>query len=593
MVSEVRQYQPSTFVGEALPSREIASGAKAWFRRYALVLTVYVLAMWFTGAVFMGDTEGYVVSILAYHGSPEYVVRDSSVRDYLSENPFWECGHLFWRPLGLVLYEWLEPLSRLVSGAEPGMNAFFLLKAVNWLAGLLSVFCLHAIVRRLSRRLWVANVVSIAFIFSQGFLNFAQSGSSYIAGLSLLLLGLYVLVRSEDRGQSWLAASFAGLAFAAALTMWLPYVLAIPAAVAAPLLLFGANKRRWQLAMRTVIAFGLVTFVSYAIVMVYLGIDTPKEMTAWLSNASHGINSGGVGRAAIGFPRSLINMGNDGVLFKRFLVHDSFNPVTISELFRLSFWKLLVFYLFVASTPLFLMRSGGGRRILALTLFGAAPLLTFALRFAGGDVERYLPLYPFFFLGLAGVLNTNRVRWAFKAIPVVFIAAMIVTNSLALATSTVDRKEQAAASRMQDLVPRLRKGSEVVVSHLQDDLFSFQAASPFHPLAASSDYRFYSVIVTNTPHVDSWREEFAAQAIAVWDGGGDIWISKRLLNSIPKAEWNWVEGADPRVSWRDINSFFAQMQTGDGAGNEDGFLLLLQSQQNKNTLIDFARALRK
>jgi len=370
--------------------------------------------------------------------------------------------------------------------------------------------------------------------------------------------------------------------------MWLPFVLAIPGALITPLLLFGANKQRWQLAIRTAVAFGLATSISYGIVMACFGIDTPKEMIAWLSNASHGVQAGGVGRAAIGLPRSFINMGNDGILFKRFLVHDPFNPVTVSELFRLSFWKLLVFYLFVASIPLFLMRSGEGRRLVALTLFGAAPLLIFAIRFDGGAVERYLPLYPFLFLGLAGVLNTDRVRWAFKAIPVVFIAAMIVTNSLALATSTVDRKEHAAANRLQDLVPRLRKGSEVVVSHLQDDLFSFQTASPFHPLAATSDYRFYSVIVPNTPHVDSWREEFAAQAIAVWDGGGDIWISKRLLNSSPKAEWNWVEGADPRVSWRDINSFFAQMQTGEGAGNDDGFLLLLQSQQNKNTVIGFA-----
>lgn len=593
MVSEVRPYQPSTFLETALTSPRIARAAKAWFRRYALVLTVYVLAMWFTGAVFMADTEGYVVSILAYHGSPEYVVRDPLVGNYLSENPFWECGHLFWRPLGLVLFNTLGPLSRLVVGAEPGMNVFFLLKVVNWLAGLLSVFCLCAIVRRVTTRMWVANLATIAFVFSQGFLNFSQSGASYVSGLSLLLLGLYLLVRAEETNHSWLAASLAGMALAGAVCMWLPFVLAIPGTLIAPLLLFGTNKQRWQLAVRTAVTFGLAISLSYGIVMASFGIDTPKEMIAWLSNASHGVQAGGVGRAAIGFPRSLINMGNDGILFKRFLVHDSFNPVTVSELFRLSFWKLFVFYLFIASAPWFLMRSAGGRRTLALLLFGAAPLFIFAIRFDGGAVERYLPLYPFFFLGLAGVLNTDRVRWAFKAIPVVFIAAMIVTNSLALATSSVDRKEQAAAVRMQELVPRLKKGSEVVVSHLQDDLFSFQTASPFHPLAATGDYHFYAVIVPNTPHVDSWREEFASQAIAVWDGGGDIWISKRLLNSSPKAEWNWVEGADPRVSWRDINSFFAQMQTSDGAGNEDGFSLLSQSPQNKDALIGFARALRK
>ena len=327
--------------------------------------------------------------------------------------------------------------------------------------------------------------------------------------------------------------------------------------------------------------------------MARCGIDTSGEVRAWLSNASHGVQAGGIGRAVMGFPRSLINMGNDGSLFKRFLVHDPFNPVTIAELFRMSIWKLLVFYIFVASTPLFLMRSSEGRRILALMIFGAAPLLFFAIRFDGGAVERYLPIYPFFFLGLAGVLAAERLRTGFKAIAVAFIAAMMVTNSLALSTSSVDRLEQGAVNRTKELVPRLRRGSEVVVSHLQEDLFAFQVASPFHPLAAASDYRFYAMIVPSTLQVETWRESFASQAIPVWDGDGDIWISKRMLNPTPRAEWNWVEGADPRVSWRDINAFFAQMETGEGAGAEDGFVLLLPSSRNKNVLTGLAQSFKR
>ena len=62
------------------------------------------------GCPFYGDTGGYVVSILAYEGVQEYVEENPVVGEYRSENPFWEFGHLLWRPLGLVLFTLLPVL---------------------------------------------------------------------------------------------------------------------------------------------------------------------------------------------------------------------------------------------------------------------------------------------------------------------------------------------------------------------------------------------------------------------------------------------------------------------------------------------------
>src|SRR5262249_50797939 len=155
------------------------------------VAIIYIFATWFTNAHFMADTGGYIVSILAYDGVSEYVAENPVVGDFHSENPFWDFGHLLWRPLGLVLYKTLGPLSKFLVGSDPGINVVFLLMALNFVAGLVCVLLLHSLVMRITGNLLAANLAAIAFIFSHGFLNFAQTGSAYITGLALLLSGIY------------------------------------------------------------------------------------------------------------------------------------------------------------------------------------------------------------------------------------------------------------------------------------------------------------------------------------------------------------------------------------------------------------------
>jgi hypothetical protein len=580
--------QTTAFEDSAAPGA-VVTPRQSWARRYGLPLVLYLLATWLTNAHFMADTGGYVVSILAYEGVEEFVEQNPVVGDYRSENPFWEFGHLLWRPLGLVLYKAFEPLSRLVVGPEPGTNLVFLLLSVNWLAGLLCVLLLHDLARRLTGRLWVAHLVAGVFIFSHGFLNFAQTGSSYIAGLSLLLLGLYLLVRARDyTRRPWLAPMLSGVALAGAVCMWFLYVWAVPAVLVSPLLLFGVDRRQWRMTLRAAAAFALALALLYAAVMAHLGISSPDDLRAWVTASSHGVSISGVTRVIFGLPRSLINMGNDGVLFKRFLIDDPFNPVTAADLFRFSLWKLALFYLSAAAIFISLVWSRQGRGRLGLLLINAIPILVFATLFDGGAVERYLPLYPLMALSLAWAISARQTPAWIKAVPLIFVAAAAVTNLNAMAASLLDRQQEEAASRVGNLLP-LKPESQIAVTHLQDELVNFQASFPFHPVNRRGDYRLHSIVTLGTSQVERWREDFVARAFESWKQQADVWVSRRILSERPRPEWNWVEGDDARVSWAEMHTFFSQLETGDGVGGEDGFVLVLPSPVNAKFLSHFVR----
>src|SRR2546430_11460043 len=58
------------------------------------------------------------------------------------------------------------------------------------------------------------------------------------------------------------------------------------------------------------------------------------------------------------------------------------------------------------------------------------------------------------------------------------------------------------------------------------------------------------------------------------------------LSSRPRAEWNWVEGADERIKWADLPAFFSQFDAGPTVGGEDGFLLLPHSSKNQKIIND-------
>jgi len=547
-----------------------------------LVVLFYIGAVAFTNAHFMADTGGYVVSILAYAGVGEYVAENPVVGDFRSENAFWEFGHLFWRPLGLLLFMVFSPVSSLAVCSEPSYNVLFLLMSMNFVAGLLSTLLLYALINRLTDQRWLAVLVAVCFVFSHAFMNFSQTGSSYIAGLAFLMTAFYLLLK--DKGKlSRLTAIFAGLACAGALTLWVPYAAVIPGTIAAPLVLFELNRREKKSVIYAAIAFLLASAIAYFIVMAAVGVHSPSDLRDWISASSHGVRTSGLARMLFGLPRSFIHMGNDGVLFKRFLLNDPFNPVTATDLVRLSLWKFALFYLALGSLLSGLFISSA-RRVLLLLLLIAGPLIFFAISFDGGAVERYLPIYPIIFLLLTWGLGDARVRRVFKVVPVLFFGFAMLINSSVMARIVLDKQNETTAARVQAVVPQLKPNSWLVTTHLQDDLVQFQASFPFEPVNRHNVYQVYPLIVLNSDQVYIWREAFALKMLEAWAKGGDAWLSTRLFSAKPEAFWNWAEGDDLRVPWSDIHKFFAQFETGTHAGGADGFVLLEKSKANQRLL---------
>lgn len=545
-----------------------------------LIAAIYIFAVAFTKADFMGDSGGYVGSVLAYAGVGEYVVEIPNVSNFRAENTFWNFGHLLWRPFGWLLFKLFTPLSSRIVGPDPFYNVLSQLIAVNFVAGLLSALLLYFLLDKLTGRRWLAFFVAILFIFSQGFLNYTQTGTAYIPGLAFLIVALYLLLK-DKANLTRPRLIGAGLACAAAVCIWVPFVLVIPATLAAPFVLFGLDRRRKLSLLWALASFGVATSAAYLIVMAVVGVYTPADFRDWM--ATNGVHISGLTRVAFSLPRSFIYMGHDGVIFKRFLLHDPFNPVTAGNLVRFSLWKLLLFYLSLGAVGITLL-AASRRRMLWLLLATAGPLLLFAITIEGGAVERYLPLYPVMFMALAWCLGATGAPRALRALTVVFFVVAALVNSTVMAGFVLDRQNEKTVERVQAIVPHLRPNSLLVVTHLQDELVNFQASFPFHPVNQHNSYRLYQLLVLNTDQTAHWREDFVAKVQQTWAKGGDAWLSERLFSAKPDPAWNWVEGDDQRVSWDHLYKFFSQFETGVLEGGADGFLLLEKSEKNEKLL---------
>lgn len=543
----------------------------------------YALATWLTNARIMGDTLYYVDSILRVHtGGQKF-----SFWEPLGNYSFYEFGHLLWRPFGYLVVALHDLLAGSGGTAADGrVRVTLVLVAVNWLAGLACVLSLQGLLRRLNVGGWVLIAVTISFICGHAFLNFTQTGSSYVPALAALLPGMYLLARAGARaeGRVWPQALLAGFALACAVGFWFLFVWAIPAALLLPVLFFGHDRRRLLLVTLTAFACGVFVLLMYASAAMWgLGITDVATFKAWVASSSHGLaNNRGVPQVVLGFARSFIEMGNDNIIFKRFLLRDPYNVVSVFDLLRLSLWKLALFYLALSAVVCALLsKRAENWRMLALLACGSVPVLTFALLWQGTPLERYLPLYPVFFLATAYALRSSEgfARWL-RPVVLVFMAAVVVSNLSALLVGRVNRVPEAATERTRELLPLLKPQSAVVEVH--EELKDLQWAYPLHPL--NRVLRVYSAVSLGASSTAEWREDFARQALIVWGEGGDVWLSKRVLEERPRAESSWVEGADPRVKWADVHAFFAQLEEGARIGDHDGFVLVARTARNEQLL---------
>jgi hypothetical protein len=550
---------------------------RSWFRArtwlescnaasaFVFCSVLYLLLTCFTAAIFFGDSVDYASSIV------------SRFRGTYDE--FWEFGHVLWRPMGWLVTRAICFVSPNCLANDSDYHVLLVLSVLSWSFGLLTVYLFHRLAWFWTRRFWCASLSTVGFVTAQAFLNFTQAGTPYVAGLAMLMLGIYILEVNYDPVGSDRRNTLGGIALAGAVLLWFPYVLVVPAAVLIPLV----TRRSLRGALISGFSFAAVTGGVYLAVILGLRLHTLPEILAWMRSASHGVQIGGWIRAGFGFARSFINMGNDGVLFKRYLLHDPFNPVSVTDLMRTVLAKMLMFYALLAAVVVTLVATKQKAALVLLAL-AAVPVLLFAVHWQGGDLERYLPLYPFLFIAIAVALSEQMSRTR-KLICAGFLVAMALINVGALSRYSYGLRE-ASLSRRAGTIPisRLTKSSVLFVTHNGDELISFARSFPWASLNRHNLLHVRAVLEPNGSDVPKWKSKFGEFALAAWAKDGNVWVSQRLLSVLPRAEWNWAEHDDRRIGWRDLPPFFRSLQYQECIGENDGFCLLAPSFSNRELL---------
>ena len=550
----------------------------------AFLIVLYLLAWAFTGAHFMADTNVYTQAILRHqHGlrSVDYHLDTS--------NPFWDFGHLLWRPFGWVCFVAARPITGMLSHHNERAEVLLTLIAINWVAALGCVIFFFLLARRILGGSGSALLASIVFCTADAFLNYAHSGNAYVVGLACLVAGMYLSICDKLKDSSVARALFAGQMYALAVLFWFPYVFVIPAALALPATIWGHDKEHLHSTRHTLVMSVLVGLLAYLWVATQMGIRTPGDFRDWALAAGHGqIQPGGLralARVAFAVPRSFVNMDRDGMWLKRYLVHDPYAPITTIGLLRLSLWKLLLFYIVVGVICIELWRSEGGRRLFLVLAAAVVPILLFAVFiFESGSIERYLPLYPFVFLAWGWVLSSERSTRISKFLLVLTLAAAVFVNLSAMRRTRLQAQKAETIARIHDLVPLVGPNSLVIAVDEQDNLAEFRQNFPLDPINLESPWQTYDLLEINTARLSTWRQDLAKRVFAIWERRGAVWLPQRLFQQKPRPEWNWVEGDDSRVKWTDLPSFFLQFDTGTNVAGNDGFVLLQDTAKNRYIL---------
>ena len=544
---------------------------------FVFVAVINISLTLLTSATFMADTWQYSASVAA---------RLSKQYETVFYSEFFEFGHLLWRPCVYSLARVVQILDSDFGKSDPKHTATILLIAVSWIAGFAILFLFHRIACQFTSDFWLASLVTFGFATSQGFLNFIHAGPPYIPGLAMIVAAMYVLETHELRLHPLLTASLGGAALAAAVLLWFPYVFIVPAVLLIPLL----RRESWRATLIVSAIFALVCSIVYAVVALHLGLRHISDVLGWIRASNHGIDHiKGVSRAIFGFARSFINMGNDAVLFKRYLLHDPFSPVSLIDLFKASRGKLLLFYCWIGGT-LIALAVAKQNRMLLLLIAALAPVIGFAIQWQGGDMERYLAIYPFLFLAVAAALvglstSPSLSSHSLRYLIVGFVFLMAVVNVFALFRSRIVRHENEVVRRMEDIpVAAGDLHRRIWVATNQDEVFNFIASFPFARINRDRTFQVSAVLELGRTDTAEWKVNFSQLTKQVWDRGGVVWLSKRLLSPVPKPEWNWVEGQDRRVSWKQLKPFFSQVELDKCVGGEDGFCLLQPSRANREFL---------
>ncbi|HEV7990436.1 MAG TPA: hypothetical protein VGP25_01370 [Gemmatimonadaceae bacterium] len=544
-------------------SRDSAAtaGGSDWVG-YAIVLAVYALLLILTRTVDQGDSNVYADDLVRWlRGRP------TAAR--------WDFGHVIWRPLHFMLFRTIHGAKDPATDGVLFSHAITMMTSIVVAVGALSVATFRSWLRRLDVSPVAATTTTIAFATAAAFLGYTQTASSYVPALTMILIALRELAADERQSdtRTILVASFA---FALAVLLWFPMVLAVPAAAISMILLRGSDARRWKIAIAVSLLSGTITVVSYAPIAYLAGVRSVATFQKWMADATHDIQGiGGVSRAIIGFGRSLVNMDRLGLIAKRHLIGDPYNPASWADVARAGLLRLAVLYAVLGAIVIWLARRASGRRALAFVIATAIPVVGFALKWQGGDLERYLALFPALFLAIALAITLLPSR-AQLAAGIAVVLALAVVNVPAIARSKSVAQCAQLTARLASVPRNDGKLAVLWTPHELDEIASYRGRCPHSPLLTSPmPIRAFGLVMANNARATQWPDSLASRSAQLWRAGGHLWVSRRAFVDTPLVTWKWAEGDDPRLHWKDFPTYFRQLDVGPPVGGEDGFVEVL------------------
>ncbi len=511
-----------------------------------------------------------------YEDSYEYV---HTIMDHEAGRPashFLVAGHTLWRPIGEIVHRAIGPLLALFVGNSSFAQISASLILVVFVLTIAGIFYLYKLLRLFPISESSVQFAAILYVISQCVLNFSQTATSYQAGLSVLIIGLYYAARIDAKSELANRILAAAL-LAIAPLLWLPYVLALPAAVFARPLLYGLRRDHVVNSLKLGTLCGVMAALLLLPVVWHLHLFSWDAFSKWAFRAAGAAPSAGPIRTLFGLPKTLFYLGNDGLYVKRFLYHDPLNPVSISTLTSLGLWKLVLFYLFLIVSIWYVWRRRPVRRFLIFLAAGFIPVLILSFLWDGAALERHMPLFPFLFILLSLGFDSGP-RYVKLFFGIVLIVTFAV-NVNALWSTTIDNREKAIDAQIEEIWPRLNDSSIVSVLSIQDDLFNFQGVHPFDTFNQSSRLQLFPIVAIGDDTARFWKNRFENAALFTWHRGGDVWVSRTLLCNSPAESVYWIENYQKGLSWKDICHFFQRLDYSDSTRS---FMLL-----KRNSIMSF------
>lgn len=529
---------------------------------YPIAATVFIASVYLTTPYFWADAADYVDSVTDFHRGKYY--------------DFWEFGHLLWRPLGWLVWTTFFDLS------DPYLWRYQIFKVFQWFnlaAGFGSTLLMAYILRRIGVRDLINLLIVAAFVSSHAFLNFTQTGTSYVTALFFYILGIAFLIERESR-RHVVVSMLGGAALALSAGFWIAFVWTVPAAIFAAPVLFGFSRQNLLRAAAALVSFSSTIVLMFGAAVIILEHKSVSEVQAWVASAAHGIDTSGVARSVFGVARSFVFIEAGGIQFKRFIMGDPFNAVSwemllsSSLLLFLGFWAIVAVLLFEGTRL-----KADHIRFFYFFLICSIPVLAFGVLFDGGAVERYLPLFPAAFL-LTAIVKERCVSKPLHFFLAAGLSVFVVINLFSLSLPKTNERIRSLEQRTSSIDTHVAPGDVVFLLNWNDELVNFNRSFPFHPHNLGGN-RVYHVIATPGVRSSSlWHRDFAERTKDAWEKGHKVWISTRALAETPEANWNWVEGDDPRLSWTDFYHFFGELETGPAFGGQDGWVLIPASSRN-------------